>query len=31
VADGTFVDEAGYKRAQRVLAVAAGQRKQDCP
>jgi citrate lyase subunit beta/citryl-CoA lyase len=25
VADGTFVDEAGYKRAQRILGVAAAQ------
>jgi citrate lyase subunit beta / citryl-CoA lyase len=31
VADGTFVDEAGYKRAQRVLAVAAGLREHAKP
>jgi citrate lyase subunit beta/citryl-CoA lyase len=29
VKDGTFVDEAGYKRAQRVLAVAAAQSRKD--
>jgi len=31
VADGTFVDESGYKRAQRVLRVAAAQAPRKAP